>query len=102
MDRLQSQIDPASDGFKRNHERMLALVRELRERTAAARRGGGEKYLSRQREQGKLPARDRIDRLLDRQSPFSSSRRWPHGICTTTTRQPRASSPESAVCPAAR
>jgi 3-methylcrotonyl-CoA carboxylase beta subunit/propionyl-CoA carboxylase len=70
MDRLQSQIDPASDGFKRNHERMLALVRELRERTAAARRGGGEKYLSRQREQGKLPARDRIDRLLDRQSPF--------------------------------
>jgi len=70
MDRLQSQIDPASDGFKRNNERMLALVRELRERTAAARRGGGEKYLSRQREQGKLPARDRIDRLLDRQSPF--------------------------------
>jgi acetyl-CoA carboxylase carboxyltransferase component len=70
MDRLQSQIDPASDGFKRNHERMTALVRELRERTAAARHGGGEKYLSRQREQGKLPARDRVERLLDRQSPF--------------------------------
>ena len=70
MDRLQSQIDPASDGFRRNHERMTALVRELREHTAAARQGGGEKYLSRQREQGKLPARDRVDRLLDRQSPF--------------------------------
>jgi len=70
MERLQSQIDPASDGFKRNHERMTALVRELRERTASARHGGGEKYLSRQREQGKLPARDRVDRLLDRQSPF--------------------------------
>jgi acetyl-CoA carboxylase carboxyltransferase component len=49
---------------------MTALVRELRERTAAARHGGGEKYLSRQREQGKLPARDRVERLLDRQSPF--------------------------------
>jgi 3-methylcrotonyl-CoA carboxylase beta subunit/propionyl-CoA carboxylase len=70
MDRLQSHIDPASEGFKRNHQRMTALVRELRERTAAARHGGGEKYLQRHREQGKLTARDRVERLLDRQSPF--------------------------------
>src|SRR5947209_6964792 len=70
MDRLATHIDPASDVFKRNHERMSALVRELRERTAAARQGGGEKYLQRQREQGKLTARDRVERLLDRQSPF--------------------------------
>jgi acetyl-CoA carboxylase carboxyltransferase component len=70
MDRLQSHIDPASEGFKRNHQRMTALVRELHERRAAARHGGGEKYLQRHREQGKLTARDRVERLLDRQSPF--------------------------------
>jgi acetyl-CoA carboxylase carboxyltransferase component len=49
---------------------MAALVAELRERTAAVRQGGGEKYLQRHREQGKLPARERIAGLLDPGSPF--------------------------------
>ena len=70
MDRLQTRIDTSTDQFKRNRDRMAALVRELRERTAAARAGGGEKYVQRQREQGKLPVRERVERLLDRQSPF--------------------------------
>ena len=43
---------------------------ELRERTAAVRQGGGEKYIERHREQGKLPVRERIDKLLDPGSPF--------------------------------
>ena len=37
---------------------------------ATAREGGGAKYLQRHREQGKLPVRERIDRLLDPGSPF--------------------------------
>src|SRR5213596_2828031 len=49
---------------------MAALVAELRERTAAVRQGGGEKYLQRHRDQGKLPARERITGLLDPGSPF--------------------------------
>src|SRR5829696_5706961 len=49
---------------------MAALVAELRDRTAAVRQGGGEKYVQRHREQGKLPARDRISKLLDAGSPF--------------------------------
>src|SRR4029453_5689729 len=35
-----------------------------------ARVGGGERYLQRHREQGKLPVRDRIGRLLDSGSPL--------------------------------
>ena len=70
MDRLQTHVDTSSERFKRNREQMSALVRELKERTAAVRQGGGEKYLQRQRDQGKLTARDRVDRLLDRESPF--------------------------------
>ena len=70
MERLETHIDPQSDDFTRNHERMSALVAELRDRTAAARQGGGEKYLQRHREQGKLPVRERIEKLLDRGSPF--------------------------------
>ncbi|MGI9113237.1 MAG: carboxyl transferase domain-containing protein, partial [Gaiellaceae bacterium] len=49
---------------------MEALVTELRERSALAARGGGEKSIERHRSRGKLPARERIDRLLDPGSSF--------------------------------
>jgi len=49
---------------------MQQLVAELRGHHAAAREGGGEKYLRRHREQGKLPVRDRLARLLDPGTPF--------------------------------
>jgi 3-methylcrotonyl-CoA carboxylase beta subunit/propionyl-CoA carboxylase len=70
MDRLETHVDPASDDFQRNRDRMSALVSELRERITIARQGGGERYLQRHREQGKLPVRERIDKLLDPGSPL--------------------------------
>src|SRR5215831_4782315 len=70
MDRLPTHVDPASETFRRNRERMAALVAELGARTAQVRLGGGEKYLERHRAQGKLPVRERIDALLDPGSPF--------------------------------
>jgi acetyl-CoA carboxylase carboxyltransferase component len=70
MDVLASHITPSSDTFKTNQERMHRLVAELQERLGAARQGGGEKYVRRHREQGKLPVRDRIARLMDPGSPF--------------------------------
>jgi acetyl-CoA carboxylase carboxyltransferase component len=70
MDPLETHIDPQSNHYRENHDRMSALVAELRERTAVVRQGGGPRYLERHREQGKLPVRERIDRLLDEGSPF--------------------------------
>jgi len=70
MRRLSSNIDPNDSVFLNNRERMRQLVAQLHERTAAARQGGGPKYLQRHRDQGKLPVRDRVDRLLDRGSSF--------------------------------
>src|SRR5581483_2793830 len=70
MEALASRIQTGSPEFKANHARMTALVAELRERLAQAREGGGARYLQRHREQGKLPVRERIDRLLDPGSPF--------------------------------
>src|SRR6266850_1969480 len=67
---LESHINPADPTFQINRQRMDQLVAELRDRLARAREGGGAKYVQRQREQGKLPARERIDRLLDAGSPF--------------------------------
>ena len=70
MQRLSSRTRAGTPEFTANHDRMTALVAQLRERLAQAREGGGARYLQRQREQGKLPARERIDRLLDEGSPF--------------------------------
>ncbi len=70
METIHSQIRLDSPEFHENHTRMSALVAELRGRLEHARLGGGERYLQRHREQGKLPVRERIDRLLDPGSPF--------------------------------
>jgi acetyl-CoA carboxylase carboxyltransferase component len=58
------------DTFERRAERMQELVAELRERTALVAAGGGEKALERHRSRGKLPARERVDRLVDPGSAF--------------------------------
>jgi 3-methylcrotonyl-CoA carboxylase beta subunit/propionyl-CoA carboxylase len=67
---LPTHVNPADAIFQVNRARMEQLVAELRERLARTRDGGGPKYLDRSREQGKLPVRDRIARLLDPGSPF--------------------------------
>jgi acetyl-CoA carboxylase carboxyltransferase component len=67
---LDTRIDSADPTFQANRERMQLLIDEFRAREAAAREGGGAKYVERHRAQGKLPVRDRIARLLDAGSPF--------------------------------
>src|SRR4051812_30078528 len=47
-----------------------AAVDELRERLARAAAGGGEAAQVKQRARGKLPVRERIERVLDPASPF--------------------------------
>jgi acetyl-CoA carboxylase carboxyltransferase component len=70
MDPIESHIDPAADAFRANRERMERLVAELNQRRTLARDGGGPRYVERHREQGKLPVRERIDKLLDRNASF--------------------------------
>src|SRR5438128_3261357 len=70
MDVLDSHVNPADSIFKTNRDRMQQLVAQLRDRLAGVRQGGGPKYIQRHREQGKLPVRERIDRLIDPGSPF--------------------------------
>jgi acetyl-CoA carboxylase carboxyltransferase component len=67
---IASHIDPNDPTFVANRDRMRQLLAERRERLAAAREGGGAKYLQRHRAQGKLPVRERVERLLDSGSPF--------------------------------
>src|SRR6478735_1449626 len=70
MDRLESHIDTSDPLFTSNRARMLTLVNDLRSRTERVREGGGQKYIERHRAQGKLTARERIDRLIDPGTPL--------------------------------
>jgi acetyl-CoA carboxylase carboxyltransferase component len=70
MQTLTTRIDPRSEAFRTNRDKMTQLVTELREHLAVARQGGGPKPLERHRSLGKLPVRERVDRLLDVGSPF--------------------------------
>src|SRR5512142_17217 len=67
---LTSQLDRDAEEFARRRERMQELVAELRERSAQVARGGGEQAMERHRSRGKLPARERIDRLVDPGTAF--------------------------------
>jgi acetyl-CoA carboxylase carboxyltransferase component len=73
MSVLRSRLDPTSAEARTNREAMAALVAELRDRQAAlvaGGAGGDERSIARHRERGKLPVRERIDRLLDPAAPF--------------------------------
>jgi acetyl-CoA carboxylase carboxyltransferase component len=67
---LRSRLDTRDPGYRERREQNLALVEELETELAKAREGGGEKYTRRHIERGKLPARERIERLLDADSYF--------------------------------
>ncbi|RIK32414.1 MAG: methylcrotonoyl-CoA carboxylase [Anaerolineae bacterium] len=70
MEPLPTNLNPSSEEFKANAEHHRALANELKQRLAKVREGGGEKYRKRQESQGKLFVRERIERLLDPNSPF--------------------------------
>jgi acetyl-CoA carboxylase carboxyltransferase component len=67
---IESQVDTSGAEFRANLAHMDRLEAELKAHLANAYAGGGEEAQRRQREQGKLPVRDRVERLLDRGTPF--------------------------------
>ena len=70
---LRSRLDPAAAETRANHDALAALVADLRARQAAVAgrgAGGDDRSIERHRERGKLPVRERIERLLDPGSAF--------------------------------
>ncbi|MEO6196808.1 MAG: carboxyl transferase domain-containing protein [Dehalococcoidia bacterium] len=70
METWQTRIDTASDAFRANREGMLTLLQEIEAQLELARAGGGERSVARLRQRGKLLVRERIELLLDPDSPF--------------------------------
>ncbi len=67
---LESRVDPAADDFEANRRHNVELVETLRRRIAQVQAGGGDEAVTRHRKRGKLLARERIECLVDRGTPF--------------------------------
>src|SRR5688572_22314971 len=67
---LETVLDPRAEEHTANRAAMLDRLAEVAQAATAARSGGGEKYVARHHARGKLLARERVELLLDRDSPF--------------------------------
>ncbi len=67
---LTSAVDPATDVYKHNRGAMEDALAEVDAQLALARAGGGPRYVERHRQRGKLTAHERVELLVDRDSPF--------------------------------
>jgi len=70
MTLLRSHLRTSTDEYRENRAHNLALCEDLTALKARIRQGGGEKAQARHRSQGKLPVRDRVQALCDRDTPF--------------------------------
>jgi acetyl-CoA carboxylase carboxyltransferase component len=67
---LASALDTTGPDYRAHRDAMLAKLAELDAEHAKALAGGGEKYVERHRKRGKLLARERVELLLDPDTPF--------------------------------
>ncbi|MFZ1682684.1 MAG: carboxyl transferase domain-containing protein [Candidatus Zixiibacteriota bacterium] len=70
MFRIESKIDTRSAQFKENHDKNRAQHLDYKERLEKIKLGGPEKSRQRHVERGKLLPRDRVEKLLDKGTPF--------------------------------
>ncbi|KZL34320.1 MULTISPECIES: acyl-CoA carboxylase subunit beta [Rhodococcus] len=70
MSVIRSTLDTNSEVYKTATSTMNTKLAEIEVEHAKALAGGGEKYTERHHKRGKLLARERIELLLDQDSPF--------------------------------
>jgi acyl-CoA carboxylase subunit beta len=70
MTRLTSTLDPRAGAYGEAAEAMTAKLAELATEQDRALAGGGAKSVQRHHDRGKLTARERVELLLDPDSPF--------------------------------
>ena len=70
MKKLKSNINANSDAFSKNAAEMLKLVEKLEKHLQESRFQGKEKHIEKARKRGKMLARERIEYVLDQDSPF--------------------------------
>lgn len=67
---LKSAFDLRTETARANRAGNLERIAELRHQQELANLGGGAAYTARHRDRGRMPARERVELLLDRDAPF--------------------------------
>ena len=67
---IKSQIDSSTPGFVENYQHMSRLVDALKEKISLISQGGSERAREKHTARGKLLPRDRIARLIDKNTDF--------------------------------
>jgi acetyl-CoA carboxylase carboxyltransferase component len=67
---LTSSLNTADEVYQENRRVQLEALARLNEQLDIVRAGGGERYAARHKQRGKLLVRERLELLLDRDSPF--------------------------------
>ncbi len=70
MPALESSLDVSSEAFEKNRADMQDLLETMNSLLAEAAEGGGQEATARLRSRNKMPIRERIAHVLDRDSPF--------------------------------
>ena len=70
MQSLQSKINLQAPSYQENYQEMLKLIEKLEKHLEESRFQGKEKHINRAKNRGKLLARERIELVLDKDSPF--------------------------------
>src|SRR5215472_12682098 len=70
MSAMRSTVDRQSSVYQSNYAAMQAALERLRTELKRSTEGGGEKYVRRHLERGKLLPRERVEMLLDEGSYF--------------------------------
>ena len=70
MPALETSLDVRSEAFEKNRADMQDLLNIMNGLLAEAAEGGGPEAMARLRSQNKMPIRERIAHVLDRDSPF--------------------------------
>ena len=67
---LRSKLDTRSDGYRQNLAEMQAMWDEVAALMETVPTIGGQRYVDRHRKRGKMLVRERIEALVDRNTPF--------------------------------
>ena len=70
MDVIESNISTSSKDYQENYKHYERLVNDLKEKIAVSQKGGGEEKIKLHKSRDKMLARERIDALIDPNTPF--------------------------------
>ena len=70
MDVIESSLDTSNKDYKENFKHYEKLVNDLKKKISVAQQGGGEEKIKLHKSRNKMLARERIDALLDPDTPF--------------------------------